>query len=341
MTTDPHQVDTTDIDDQTASSADRSTELSVMYTIGLVGGLVISGFALYRWQTDDRSGAAINALIVAIIALSMLLGRSRQYRDLSLKLFGLTTTIAAILSSEFVSSNGLLWAMLVLVINTLILSRRWAIYLNLSVIVVLTASTHLYQSVLQQVSWTTVAILITTFSQISMEQLRQQRKLLAKQANADPLTGAGNRRLMTQHLQEIASSRRSGESNATLMVLDLDNFKAVNDVHGHEVGDRVLLEFAQSAHSSMRAADGFYRMGGEEFVMLLRGMDETTARGYLPKLHQRLSRQVSTSSGPVEFSAGAAAMRMGETWSQWLARADKALYIAKENGRNRLAFDED
>ena len=321
--------------------ADRALEMSIMYSISSVVIVVISGFAVYRWQTDDIRGAVINTLIVSMVLGTVMLSRKPAYAGLSLKMFGLTSCSAALLSSFFVSNNGLLWALLVLLVNTLTLSRAWALSLNAIVIISLTAANHLYENVLQHVSWTTVAILITGFSQLSMDQLRQQRTLLATQANVDPLTGAGNRRLMKQHLQELANGRRSGELTATLMVFDLDKFKDVNDEHGHETGDRVLVEFVNSAHASMRADDGFYRMGGEEFVMLLHGMDEATARTYLPELQQRLSGQVSTPSGTLEFSAGAAAMRKGETWSQWLARADKALYSAKATGRNRLAFSED
>ncbi|MCX2982820.1 GGDEF domain-containing protein [Halieaceae bacterium IMCC14734] len=323
------------------SMSDRSLEMSIIFWISSVTIVVISGFAVYRWQTDDSGGAAVNTLIVSMVAMVLMLSRYPRHSALAIKLFGLTTCSAALLSSLLVSNNGLLWALLVLLVNTLTQTRRWALALNAVVIVVLTAATQLYESLLQQVSWTTVAILITSFAQLSTDQLRKQRELLAKQANIDPLTGAGNRRLMQKHLQDLATGRRSGERSATLMVFDLDNFKEVNDQHGHETGDRVLIEFVRSVHSSQRGDDGFYRMGGEEFVMLLRGMNETTARAYLPGLHQRLSGQVKTPSGAVEFSSGAATLRQGEDWSNWLARADRALYTAKNSGRNQILFCED
>ena len=343
MTAESLQDTSTPVNTATAapSISDRSLEMSIMYWISSVTIVVISGFAVYRWQTDDRGGAAINTLIVSMVALVLLLGRYPRHSGLAIKLFGLTTCSAALLSSLLVSNNGLLWALLVLLVNALTQSRRWALCLNTIVIVVLTAATQLYDSLLQQVSWTTVAILITSFAQLSMDQLREQRQLLATQANVDPLTGASNRRLMQKHFQELASGRRAGERSATLMVFDLDKFKEVNDQHGHETGDRVLIDFVRSVHASQRADDGFYRMGGEEFVMLLRGMDEATARSYLPGLQQRLTGQVKTPSGTVEFSSGVATLRKGEDWSHWLARADRALYTAKNSGRNQLLFCED
>ncbi|GAB3325298.1 GGDEF domain-containing protein [Haliea atlantica] len=311
-----------------------------MNVIGAVTATVITGFAVYRWWTGDVFGALINLLIIIMVFAALWLGKRRRFQPLALNLFGVTISAACLLSSLLVSSNGLLWAFLVLWVNALILSRRWALGLNALIILVLTSSLSLYQSLLHQVSWTTVALLMTGFGLMFTDQLREQRRLLASQARIDPLTGVGNRRLMQEHLEDITAERRRDRRVSTLLVLDLDMFKEVNDRHGHEVGDEVLAAFADSVAAALRTEDGLYRMGGEEFVVLLRGMDLATARRELPDLHARLSGRVSTPDGPVQFSAGAAVLREGEDWSRWLARADQALYAAKSDGRNCLVFSE-
>lgn len=311
-----------------------------MNVIGAVTATVITGFSVYRWWTGDVFGALINLLIIIMVFAALWLGKRRRFQPLALNLFGVTISAACLLSSLLVSSNGLLWAFLVLWVNALILSRRWALGLNALIILVLTSSLSLYQSLLHQVSWTTVALLMTGFGLMFTDQLREQRRLLASQARIDPLTGVGNRRLMQEHLEDITAERRRDRRVSTLLVLDLDMFKEVNDRHGHEVGDEVLAAFADSVAAALRTEDGLYRMGGEEFVVLLRGMDLATARRELPDLHTRLSGRVSTPDGPVQFSAGAAVLREGEDWSRWLARADQALYAAKSDGRNCLVFSE-
>lgn len=311
-----------------------------MNVIGAVTATVITGFAAYRWWTGDRAGALVNLVIILMVLLALWLGRRRRFQPLALNLFGVTVSAACLMSSLLVSSNGLLWAFLVLWVNALILSRRWALGLNALIILVLTSTLSLYQSLLHQVSWATVALLMTGFGLMFTDQLREQRRLLAHQAHIDPLTGVGNRRLMQEHLEEIATERRRDRRISTLLVIDLDMFKEVNDRHGHEVGDQVLAEFASSVAGALRAEDGLYRMGGEEFVVLLRGMDLTTARREIPDLHMRLSGRVRTPDGPVQFSAGVAVLREGEDWSRWLARADQALYAAKNDGRNCLVFSE-
>lgn len=322
------------------SRSPRNLEISVMNVIGVVAATVITGFAGYRWWTGDYVGALVNLLIIGMVLGALWLGRTRRFQRVALNLFGTTISAACLMSALLVSSNGLLWAFLVLWVNALILSRCWAMGLNALIILVLTFAFDLYHSVLHQVSWTTVALLMTGFGLMFTDQLREQRRLLALQAYIDPLTGVSNRRLMQRHLEEIVTERRRDRRSSTLMVLDLDMFKEINDRHGHEVGDRVLEEFAQSVAGSLRAEDGFYRMGGEEFVVLLRNMDMATARRELPELHQRLSGRVSTPDGLVQFSAGAAVLRDGEDWSRWLARADQALYASKSAGRDRLMFSD-
>ena len=316
-----------------------SLEQSIMRFISVVMITIISGFAIFRWQMGDMRGALIDVFIVMLMAATLALGNTRQFASIALRLFGLTISVACLLSAFFVSSNGLLWALLVILVNGMTMPRNWSITLNTGVIVLLSIAPFLYESLLQQVSWVTVAALISGFSIMSMDQLREQRQRLVRQANIDPLTQAGNRRLMTKHMQDVLEDRRGNRKGATLMIIDLDKFKEINDQHGHDTGDKVLIEFVRSAYSVLRAEDGFYRMGGEEFVLLLRGMDESAARSYLPRLHKRLSGEVVTPSGALQFSAGAAAAIEGEDWPAWLARADKALYRAKQQGRNQVCFE--
>lgn len=326
---------------ESASSANVfSLEQSIMRFISIVIITIISGFVIFRWQMGDVRGAVIDAAIVAFMMVTLVLGNMERFAGLALKLFGITISVSCLLSAYFISSNGLLWALLALLVNGMTLTRNWAMALNTAVILLLSATPYLYDDLLQQVSWATVAILIASFSIMAMDQLREQRQKLVRQANIDPLTQAGNRRLMTKHMQDILQDRRSTRAGTTIMMIDLDKFKDINDQHGHDIGDKVLIEFTRSAYSVLRSDDGFYRMGGEEFVLLLRGMDEDTARSYLPRLHQRLSGAVISPNGALEFSAGAAAAREGEDWPAWLARADKALYQAKAQGRNRLCFME-
>ncbi|CAH0350816.1 GGDEF domain-containing protein [Aquabacterium sp. CECT 9606] len=158
----------------------------------------------------------------------------------------------------------------------------------------------------------------------------------------DPLTGLFNR----QHLQtRIDAERdrvaRSG-SGFCIALIDLDHFKAINDAHGHHVGDEVLLAFAQQAQAILRETDLIGRWGGEEFVVVMPETDPAQAGTIgLNRLKEALGDADLSARVPalrVTFSAGLAAWQPGESTEQLMQRADQALYQAKAQGRNRAVI---
>ncbi|MEQ7870135.1 diguanylate cyclase [Chromohalobacter salexigens] len=186
------------------------------------------------------------------------------------------------------------------------------------------------------------------YSRATVFDLSERKQLearLAEQAMADPLTGLWNRRyLKGQAAKEMARARRGG-APLSLIVVDLDHFKHINDTHGHDVGDQVLQSFADTARAQLREGDILCRMGGEEFVILL----PDTAPEQAMQVAERLRLAVSTTPVEVETEA-VATSRLTYTASLGVARvdpeeaslepaikrADEALYAAKNAGRNRV-----
>lgn len=162
--------------------------------------------------------------------------------------------------------------------------------------------------------------------------LRERMGRLVTEARIDPLTGAWNRRSLDQALAD----RLSGldESGAlSLILLDIDGFKTLNDEHGHTAGDTVLQQFVRCLRANLRKDDQIYRFGGEEFVVLL-DIDGNAAL----KLAENVRRAVAThrflDDIAVTVSAGVVEARPGEAEAQLVRRADVALYRAKREGRN-------
>src|ERR1700730_4085846 len=175
----------------------------------------------------------------------------------------------------------------------------------------------------------------TIYQEILIKRLRRQ--LLEKQdhsyilrnlAMIDPLTGLYNRRFAEQRLAaEVARSERRGHP-LTVLTLDLDNFKEINDTYGHPAGDQVLQEFASRLNKVIRGADLAVRLGGDEFLVVL---PECTLE-QLKLVLQRLSSFELDWQGqkiPVTFSAGWKDYEMGDRPEEMLARADEALYSNK------------
>ncbi len=162
---------------------------------------------------------------------------------------------------------------------------------------------------------------------------------LDRLAQRDPLTGLGNRRSFNEVLErEMARARRDG-SELSLALFDVDHFKAVNDEHGHQVGDQVLRSVARALAGDVRGADLASRYGGEEFVVLLPGASADRATHTAERL--RLAVADAPSPVAVTISAGVATFPThAATGAQLVALADHALYEAKRGGRNRVVTAE-
>ncbi len=168
-----------------------------------------------------------------------------------------------------------------------------------------------------------------------------QRKMfeaeLTRLAVTDPLTGLWNRRHTTELLSaDIAQAGRSGQA-LTLLMVDVDHFKSINDTHGHQIGDRVLIEVANRLREQVRTTDVVARWGGEEFVILLRYCGLSDAVAIAEKLRHRIADVPFERLCSVSVSIGAAELLPGEDLPSWVARADAALYQAKRSGRNTVA----
>ena len=156
---------------------------------------------------------------------------------------------------------------------------------------------------------------------------------LAALSVTDELTGLANRRKLTETLdREIRRSTRNGRP-FSLMMLDLDHFKAVNDTYGHAVGDQVLRKCAEILQAQLRDTDLVARYGGEEFCMVF---PETALKNVL-KTAKRIGKAMRAAPKPMPtVSIGAVCWEVGESADETIARADTALYKAKEAGRDRV-----
>jgi diguanylate cyclase (GGDEF)-like protein len=176
-------------------------------------------------------------------------------------------------------------------------------------------------------------------TQSALKEVQWSNQKLERLSTTDPLTGAGNRRQFIEHVKtEIARARRIG-APLSLLSLDLDDFKRINDSRGHLVGDEVLCGFAQRCIEAIRPFDSLARVGGEEFMVLLPGatLDAACAIGERLRsaiqssafdVGHRPSIDVTVSIGVSEFG------RDGDTLDELLSVADRRLYRAKHEGRN-------
>ena len=167
------------------------------------------------------------------------------------------------------------------------------------------------------------------------------QRALRRLATQDSLTGATNRRGFMDRLLRAQSEAEAQAEPLSLVMVDLDHFKRINDEHGHGVGDAVLREVAHRMRRQIRRADLLGRLGGEEFAILLPDTDLVGARTQAEHLLTALRSQPFPTAGRVTASLGVAQWNGREAASSWLHRADLALYEAKHLGRDQLVVAED
>ncbi len=165
------------------------------------------------------------------------------------------------------------------------------------------------------------------------------QKALIRMADEDPLTGLLNRRALTRELER----RLALGGHGALLLLDLDNFKDINDLRGHPAGDRVMRTLADVLRDRLGAGHVLGRLGGDEFAVVLADTDEATAVRIADRLRSAVAAIPVTGDVGLTrttVSAGVAGFRSGESWQAVLANADLALYASKDAGRNRVTVYE-
>ncbi len=168
-----------------------------------------------------------------------------------------------------------------------------------------------------------------------LEEIEAKFNKEKKAANHDALTGLLNRRRFDEDMQRLHETGK----HYSIIMLDIDNFKKINDTYGHLVGDQVLKEVGEILRNYIRSNTNSYRYGGEEFVIILEGADEKAAKAVAERLREVIAnRDIHINSGSLNVTAsfGATTKKDHQSTKEIMEQVDKALYRAKKEGKNRV-----
>ena len=181
-----------------------------------------------------------------------------------------------------------------------------------------------------------------------VHSLNSQLKKAHTESVTDSLTGIYNRKAFDRQISELVKKNTVSRSPFSLLMIDIDNFKNINDIHGHQTGDRVIMAIVNKCRQSIRGEDFFARYGGEEFIIILPG---ASLRNAVKKANHicksvastwyRLDDDQDGQTLHVTISIGVSCHQKADTTTSVIQRADKALYAAKHVGKNCVYFDKD
>jgi diguanylate cyclase (GGDEF)-like protein len=178
--------------------------------------------------------------------------------------------------------------------------------------------------------------LVVTLLLSKLRQLLESERLIAR---TDFLTGAPNRRVFFDVAATAIAQAHQNQQPFTMVYIDLDNFKAVNDKFGHNVGDTVLQTVANMIGENIRATDIAARLGGDEFAMLLLGAGSETAQSIVSRLHRIMLMEMGVNQWPVTFSIGVLTfLESPRSVNEMIERADELVYDIKARGKNGIAY---
>jgi len=314
----------------------RTTREYLLLSISAFAFVTIAPFALIRFEQKEW-GIGIVDLSVSFCMLLMFFYVFKTHKVIIPSIvLAVIFALAMVGSIHTKGVSNVYWVYPTIISGYYLLTLKWAVILSSLTTVVLLPT---LQAGLEPVVF--IKILATIFMTgifafLFSKSVAEQHKKLLDLATKDSLTGAGNRRALNERLSELISHQTRHQSKMSLILLDLDHFKAVNDDHGHMVGDQVLIRVTEILSGRLRGADAIFRFGGEEFVILPFELDMELAKKLAEQLRVLIENNVLTPKDPVTISLGVAEYEDGESGDNWLRRADDALYRAKDGGRNRV-----
>ena len=279
--------------------------------------------------------AALMLAFILFLGNNLRIGRQQRLQEWQAQGFVVFASLCVIYSTFLNGHQGVYWTFPVMACFFFMLRSQFAGKAALTFLVallpVIFVSFPLPEAIRVILALGVTTVFVNFFAVIVV----RLHKDLVKLATRDPLTGCLNRSQLADNLSGALKDHRERGTHYSLLLLDLDFFKQINDVHGHHQGDQLLKAFADLVKQQLQPDDQLFRLGGEEFLILLKGRDLQNAKAMTEDLLQTIRSSVFCNNLHITSSAGLAmAHSEYKDWSLWLHQADEVLYQAKSSGRD-------
>ncbi len=319
----------------------RTNKEILLLVLSLIAAVSIGSFAIIRFTNYEWLIGGFDFIVCIGMLLIAYYVYTTQKVAMPSVVLAVVTCIAAIATVQIQGVENINWAYPALVSAFYLLSPKRAILLSLFTVVLISPVLLEGLSWLKFISSMTTLFMTCLFGYFFSKSVLEQHEQLSEMATKDSLTGVGNRRALDHKLIELLAAQARKPSELSLILLDLDHFKKVNDDFGHMVGDQILIRITEIIAGRIRATDALYRFGGEEFVIVPLELDLKHAARLAEQLRILVENHELVTEQPITISLGVAQYISGETSNAWLNRADEALYRAKNSGRNQVCMAKD
>jgi len=323
-----------------AQARDLEFYTRVMIAVAACGISFGLPFAIYHlfWGSLVISAILLPVVVLQLAALVSLMRRG--FNGFAAWSIAIVQTGANIFFIMEVGMMASYWLYASGVANYYILDRRPALLVN--VIACLLAVLLAFDDPTYIVRYCAAFAMINIFLFAFAVQLEKKNDELDRMLTIDPLTRVGNRTAMSETLWRVKNLFDRYGTPATVIMIDLDHFKLINDTLGHSEGDKVLCRVAEQVQARLRPTDTLYRYGGEEFIVVAENTSLSQASFLAESIRQLIASYQGNqqqAEADLTVSIGVAQLRADETTNSMVDRADKALYKAKSMGRNWVCFD--
>ena len=307
----------------------------MVYLFAILAGLFIAPFCVIRYLNGEIINAIVDlAIVIVALGSAIYTYRLGQATQLVSNITALLYSSGAVAVAHLNEPIFVFWVFPSLIANFFLLSTKAALIANsLTIIAILPIALGM-PSTTETLAMVASLVMCSCMAYVFALLTHQQQSLLQGYATQDALTGLGNRRAMDEELSLCVEDYERAQTPATLIVIDLDFFKMVNDKFGHNVGDKVLIDLAELLARRVRKTDRAFRFGGEEFVVLARNTSLADALVIAEHLRLQIEAELKDPDGAITASFGCAQLLPNESPEEWFVRADKAIYQAKQQGRN-------
>ena len=310
---------------------------SGLFYFSIVACLFIGPFTIYRFIQGHWVQAAVDAFVLLLAGYCMVEIYRKGTNDLLHLIVSVSLAIDVALVTAANGVDSIYWMYPTIAISFFLVPLRSALVVTGCLIA--TISWLIFDNNNLPLTATIIITMLVTYSCtfFIFKSYREIETKLKRQVYLDALTGAGNRLAFDKEIEKAMELSQQGKRNTSLLFFDLDDFKSINDNFGHSVGDRVLVDTVHLINDAMKASDGLFRYGGEEFAVLLAATDITNAVVVAEKVRHSIANHNFGIERDVTISIGVAQCRTTESVNGWIKAADALLYQSKSKGKNTVS----